>query len=411
MASVALCGHGIVGSGVAEVLIERADSFEKKCGEKLYLKSILDIVDFSHLSYGDRFVKDFAVIENDPEISVVVECIGGATFAYDFVKRAIMAGKSVVTSNKELIATKGAELLLLAREKKVKLYFEASVGGGVPIIRPMNQCLAANEISEILGIVNGTTNYILTKMKDDGISFEEALDEAFRLGYSERSDYKADVEGEDSRRKISILASLAFGSHIYPEDIYCDGITSVTKSDMEVADKQGYSIKLIAMSKKGEDGKVFAGVAPMYLPVDNQLASVSDVFNGILINGDVIGDVMFYGRGAGKLPTASAIAADIIDIVKSHGKSRRIFWEDEKKEFIGDFLDLSIKLAIRVSKSESATKSIEDIFNVYELSSTKDEYFVIANKDSGKNHLANIEELKRKENVISHYFICGESDD
>ncbi len=411
MASVAVCGHGIVGSGVAEVLIERADSFEKKCGEKLNLKAILDIVDFSHLPYGDRFVKDFVAIENDPDISVVVECIGGATFAYDFVKRALMAGKSVVTSNKELIATKGAELLALAKEKKVKLYFEASVGGGVPIIRPMNQCLSANEISEILGIVNGTTNYILTKMKDDGISFEEALDEAFRLGYSERSDYKADVEGEDSRRKISILASLAFGSHIYPQDIYCEGITSVSKSDMEVADSQGYAIKLIAMAKRDESGKVFAGVAPMYIPVDNQLASVSDVFNGILINGDVIGDVMFYGRGAGKLPTASAIVADIIDIVKSRGKSRRIFWEDEKKEFVGDFLNTKFKLAMRVQKSASVNENIEKLFDVYELSATKDENFVIANYDIGRNHLENIEKLKEKEEVISYYFICGESDD
>ncbi len=411
MASVALCGHGIVGSGVAEVLIERASSFEKKCGEELYLKAILDIVDFSHLSYGDRFVRDFAVIENDPEISVVVECIGGATFAYDFVKRALLAGKSVVTSNKELIATKGAELLAIAKEKKVKLYFEASVGGGVPIIRPMNQCLSANEISEILGIVNGTTNYILTKMKDDGISFDEALNEAFRLGYSERTDYKADVEGEDSRRKIAILAALAFGSHIYPADIYCDGITSVSKTDMEIADKQGFAIKLIAMAKKNEDGKIAAGVSPMYIPVDNQLASVADVFNGILIKGDVTGDVMFYGRGAGKLPTASAIAADIIDIVKSHGKSRRIFWEDEKRESIGDFLDIKLRLAMRVRKSETATKNIEELFDVYENSGYKDELFIIAAADSCKNQLAKIEKLKEKEEVLSHYFICGESDD
>lgn len=327
MAKVALLGHGVVGSGVAELLMKNAGSIAKRAGEEIEIKYILDIRDFPGLEYSDRFVRDYDVIEHDPEIEVVIEVIGGIKPAYEFVSRAILAGKSVVTSNKELVAARGAQLLELATQNGVKFLFEASVGGGIPIIRPMHQCLAANELDGITGILNGTTNYILTKMAKDHAPFDETLKTAQQLGYAE-SNPAADIEGTDACRKICILASLAFGRHIYPEYVHTEGITRLSSQDIAAAAAMGATVKLLGVARKAEDGRVFILVAPFVVPHDHVLANVEDVFNGILVTGDAIGEVTFFGRGAGKLPTASAVVADIIDCVKHRAEGNNIQWKD-----------------------------------------------------------------------------------
>jgi homoserine dehydrogenase len=327
MVQVAILGFGTVGSGVAEVIEENNAHISEKVAEELRLKYILDVREFPDSPFADRFVKDFSVIEADPEVSVVVETIGGATIAYDFTKRALSAGKSVVTSNKELVATKGYELLQLAKEHGANYLFEASVGGGIPIISPINSCLAGNQISQIVGILNGTTNYILTRMIKAGISFEEALAEAQANGYAER-DPSADVEGADACRKICILSSLAFGRHVYPQQVPTEGITKITLADVDNAGQVGYKIKLLGRAIRREDGKLCAYVAPHLVSQENQLSTVENVFNAITVVGNAIGEVMFYGRGAGKLPTASAVVADVMDAAK-HKSGRPIMsWEE-----------------------------------------------------------------------------------
>ena len=326
MVNVAILGFGIVGSGVAEVLTAHENSIERKTGGLIRLKYILDVREFSDSPFAGKFVKDFGVIENDPEVDIVVETIGGATVALDFTRRALKAGKSVVTSNKELVAAHGYELTQLAKEKGVCYLFEASVGGGIPIIRPLSQCLAANEILEIYGILNGTTNYILTRMIRAGLSFDAALKEAQDNGYAER-DPSADVEGRDACRKICILAAIAFGRHIYPEQVPTKGITGITLADVDYAESAGKNIKLLGRAIRGEDGRVCAFVAPHLVDRSNPLAGVEDVFNGISVRGDAIGDVMFYGRGAGKLPTASAVVADVMDVARNMGHRKALSWE------------------------------------------------------------------------------------
>lgn len=325
MVNVAILGFGTVGSGVAEVLSGHEESIARKADELIRLKYILDVREFADSPFADQFVKDFSVIENDPEVDIVVETIGGATVALDFTKRALQAGKSVITSNKELVATYGYELLQLAKSKGVSYLFEASVGGGIPIIRPLSQCLAANDILEIYGILNGTTNYILTRMIQAGLPFETALKEAQDNGYAER-DPSADIEGHDACRKICILAAIAFGRHIYPQQVPTEGITKVTLSDVDYADGAGKKIKLLGRAIRMEDGKVCAYVAPHLVDVSHPLAGVVDVFNGISVRGDAIGDVMFYGRGAGKLPTASAVVADVIDAAKHINTKKYLEW-------------------------------------------------------------------------------------
>ncbi len=327
MVKIAILGFGTVGSGVAEVIEKNQSAIAARAAEGIEVKYIVDIRDFPDSPWADRVIHDFSVVERDPEVRIVVETIGGAKVAYDFTRRALLAGKSVVTSNKELVATHGAELLKLARERNLNYLFEASVGGGIPIIRPINQCLAANEISGICGILNGTTNYILTKMEKTGASFESTLKEAQALGYAE-ADPTADVEGADACRKICILASLAFGRQIYPKDVFTTGITTLTAQDIAIARSAGYTIKLLGRAQLQEDGRVCAFVAPHLVPEDSPLHSVDDVFNAILVSGDAIGDVMFYGRGAGKLPTASAVVADVIDAVKHFTARKYIYWED-----------------------------------------------------------------------------------
>ena len=327
MISVALMGHGVVGSGVAEILYTHKQKLFAAIGEEIDLKHILDLREFPDSPFADRFTKDFNVIADDIEVRVVVETMGGLHPAYEFVKECLSRGKSVVTSNKELVAAYGAELLSIASQQSANFLFEASVGGGIPIIRPINQCLVANNVSEIAGILNGTTNFILTKMFYEGMGFDEALKLAQELGYAERNP-EADVEGHDACRKICILASLAFGKHIYPDAVHTEGITKITAADVAYAESWGGVIKLIGSVKKLGRDCIDIIVAPMFVPSHSQLSSIDDVFNGIMVRGDCTGDVVFYGKGAGKLPTASAVVADVVDCIK-HLKTRKyLSWAD-----------------------------------------------------------------------------------
>ncbi|MCD7774597.1 MAG: homoserine dehydrogenase [Clostridiales bacterium] len=344
---VAVMGYGTVGSGVVELLYKNHDSIVKKSmQESLELKYILDLRDFPDSPYQDKFIKDFNIILNDPEVKIVVETMGGITFAYDYVKKLLLSGKSVVTSNKELVAEKGYELLCIAKEKNVNFLFEASVGGGIPIIRPITQCLAANEIDEIAGILNGTTNYILTKMITEQASFEDALKNAQALGYAEK-DPTADVEGDDSCRKICILASLCFGKHVYPKDVHTEGITKISLSDVAYANSWGGVIKLIAAAKRLDNGKITVTVGPAFVQNHSQLANVDDVFNAILVRGDAIGDVVFYGRGAGKMPTASAVVADVIDAAKHTLKKKNFGWDNAEENYVIDYREQTAALYVR----------------------------------------------------------------
>ncbi len=313
MVNVAILGFGVVGSGVAEVLTQNKKIIENKLGCEINIKYILDLREFPGDPFESLVVHDFNIILNDPEVSVVAEMMGGSHPAYDFSKAALEAGKSVVTSNKEVVANFGAELLEIAKAHGVAYLFEASVGGGIPIIRPMCNDLASNNITEISGILNGTTNYILTKMADEGASFDDVLRDAQEKGYAERNP-AADVEGLDAARKIVILAALAYGKLISPNSIYTEGITNITGEDVEFASSFGYALKLIGHAEI-MDGKALCMVSPRLIHVSNPLSSINDVFNGILLDGDMVGKVMFYGPGAGKLPTASAVCADIVDAI------------------------------------------------------------------------------------------------
>lgn len=351
MAKIAILGLGTVGSGVAEVLSKNAASITKKAGEPIEVKYVLGRHDYPDSPYNHLVVKDFSIIENDPEISVVAECIGGTDAARDYTLRAMKAGKSVVTSNKEVVAEYGDEFLAIAREKNLNYLYEASVGGGIPIIRPLGSCLAANEIEEIYGILNGTTNYILTKMIKEGLSFDVCLKEAQEKGYAE-ADPTADVEGFDACRKICILASLSFGRHVYPRQVPTQGITKITAADVAMAEAAGMKIKLLGRAIRLEDGRVVAYVSPHLLPEDHQLAGVEDVFNGIVVRGDAIGDVMFYGRGAGKLPTASAVSADIIDAVKHKERRQNMDWAPAQGDVVGEYEDLPMRWYIRTDERE-----------------------------------------------------------
>ena len=333
MAKIAIMGFGTVGSGVLEVCRRNAASIARRAGKPVEVKYILDVRDFSSSPDAALFTNSIDTILSDPEIKVVVETIGGTKFAYPYVRRCLESGRSVCTSNKEMVATYGAELLALAREHGVAFLFEASVGGGTPIITPMHQCLAANHISRIQGIVNGTTNFMLTKMKRENMSFEQALKIAQQLGYAETKDPGDDVDGRDACRKIAILASLACGHHVYPDNIPTRGIRDITVADVKAAEKLDCAIKLIAWYDEGENGKMAVGVEPMLVPDTNQLAGVDDVFNAVLMQGDMLGDVVFYGKGAGKLPTASAVVADVIDALKDGAKIHdSLFWKPAPKQ-------------------------------------------------------------------------------
>ena len=352
MVNVGIIGYGTVGSGVFEVLNTNSKSIEVRAGEEIKVKRICDLRDFPGDEAEKLITHDFNDILNDKEISIVVETIGGTKPAYDFVKASIEAGKSVCTSNKELVAKFGAGLIKLAKKHNVNFLFEASVGGGIPIIRPLNYALTAEEILEIKGILNGTTNFILTKMNDEGLDYETVLKEAQAMGYAEKNP-TADVEGFDTCRKIAILTSLAYGKQVDFEDIKTEGISKITKEDMEYAKALNVSIKLIGESKK-ENGVVYARVAPALINREQPLYGVHDVFNAIFVKGNMVDDVMFYGRGAGKLPTASAVVADIIEAVKYKDRHVGIIWEEEKLE-LGDIKEYRQSFFVRVPAAMKET--------------------------------------------------------
>lgn len=322
-------GYGTIGSGVAEILEENRDVITGQAGQEIELKYVLDLREFPDSPVADKIIHDFKIIEEDPEIQIVVETMGGLNPAYPFVKACLMAGKHVVTSNKALVAAYGTELLAIARKKKVNFFFEASVGGGIPIIRPLYRCLMGERIEEITGILNGTTNYILTKMDKEGDTFENALREAQNLGYAERNP-EADVEGHDTCRKIAILTAMAVGKEVDYQDIYTEGITKITDIDFKYAEKMGVSVKLFGTSRI-RNGKVNAYVAPVMINSSHPLYGVSDVFNGIMVRGNMLGVSMFYGSGAGKLPTASAVIADMIEAAQNLKKNVPMGWGDEKQ--------------------------------------------------------------------------------
>lgn len=363
MVEIAVMGYGTVGSGVVEVLTKHADSIAGRAKEQIDIKYILDLRDFPDSPFAGKFTKSFDTILNDPEVKIVVEVMGGLHPAFEYVKSCLEKGKSVVTSNKELVAAKGAELLKIAQKNNLNFLFEASVGGGIPIIRPISQCLAANEVVEIAGILNGTTNFILTKMIREKKGFEETLALAKKLGYAERNP-AADVEGFDACRKICILASLAYGKHVYPEQVHTEGISKITLADVEYAAAWGGVVKLIGMVKMLKNNKVQIIVCPMFLPRESQLATVDDVFNGILVRGDSTGDVVFYGKGAGKLPTASAVVADVIDCVK-HFKARKyLYWDDGSADYVEDYLENEVAMYVlaKADDEASAIKKITALF-------------------------------------------------
>ena len=390
MVKIAIMGFGVVGSGVGEVLRLHVDSIAKRAKEEIRIKYILDLRDFPDSPFAGRFIKDFDTILNDPEVQIVVEVMGGLHPAYDYVKACLENGKSVVTSNKELVAAKGAELLAIAQKNNLNFLFEASVGGGIPIIRPISQCLAANDVIGIAGILNGTTNFILTKMIREQMTFEDALALAQKLGYAERNP-AADIEGQDACRKICILASLAFGRHVYPEQVHTEGIQNLTLADVEYAESWGGVIKLIGRVKMLESGKIQIICCPMFIDRDSQLANVDDVFNGILVRGDATGDVVFYGKGAGKLPTASAVVADVIDCVK-HLKARKyLFWEDGSPDYVEDYLEDMLPMYVRAT-AENASVAL----------GTADALFggvqQLSRKDAPRNELAFVtKEMKERD--------------
>ncbi len=357
---VAVMGYGTVGSGVVEVITKNHDSIVKRSTQnEVEVKYILDLRDFPGDPHEDKMIKDFNIILNDDDVKVVVETMGGLHPAYEFVSSCLKAGKSVVTSNKELVAAKGYELLQYASENNVNFLFEASVGGGIPIIRPIAQCLAANEFDEVAGILNGTTNFILTMMIEKNMSFEEALKIAQDNGYAEK-DPTADVEGHDAGRKICILASLCFGKHVYPDSVYTEGITKITLDDVAYIGAYGGVIKLLGRAKKMDDGKIFAMVSPAIVMNGSQLASVSDVFNAILVRGNATGDVVFYGKGAGKLPTASAVVADVIDCARNLDRKKPMGWDDAEENYVVDYKSAVTPLYIRAEVVDKA-KALEDV--------------------------------------------------
>ncbi len=357
MIQVAVLGYGTVGSGVVEVIETNKTDINKKAGEELNVKYILDLRDFPGDPYEKKVVHDFNVILNDPEVAVICETMGGLKPAYDFSKKALLSGKSVCTSNKELVAAHGPELIQLARENHCNYLFEASVGGGIPIIRPLNYSLTAERLDGITGILNGTTNYILTKMDKEGADFDDVLKEAQEKGYAERNP-EADVEGYDACRKIAILSSLMCGKTVKYEDIYTEGITKISAADFLYAKQMNKSVKLLAMSRDTKDG-FFAMVAPFMISRDHPLYSVSDVFNAVYVHGNMLGDSMYYGRGAGKLPTASAVVSDVIDCARHLGKTIMCFWDEEIVK-VTNIEDAKCQFFVRVNADQK--EAVSEIF-------------------------------------------------
>lgn len=350
MVNVAVLGYGTVGSGVVEVIEKNKDMVNKKSGQELHVKYILDLRDFPGDPYEDKVVHDFDKILNDDEVAIVCETMGGVGAAYQFTRAALERGKSVCTSNKELVAKHGPELLQIARAHNCNYLFEASVGGGIPIIRPLNYSLTAERIEAISGILNGTTNYILTKMEQDGADFDTVLKEAQEKGYAERNP-EADVEGHDACRKIAILSSLMMGMNVDSEKIYTEGITRITADDFVYAKAAGRSIKLLARSRALSGDEVLAMVAPFMIDKKHPLAMVNGVFNAVFVTGNMLGDSMYYGRGAGKLPTASAVVSDVVDCARHLGRVIMCFWEDKDAK-LADISDMENRYFLRIKTSD-----------------------------------------------------------
>ena len=373
MIHVAVLGYGTVGSGVVEVIEKNKDMVNKKAGDELNVKYILDLRDFPGDPYENKVVHDFDVIVNDPEVGIVCEVMGGVGAAYNFTKRALEAGKSVCTSNKELVAAHGPELLALAKANNCNYLFEASVGGGIPIIRPLNYSLTAEKIEAITGILNGTTNYILSKMENEGADFESVLKKAQAKGYAEANP-AADVEGHDACRKIAILSSLMLGQHVNSDNIYTEGITAITAKDFTFAKKMGMSIKLLAMSKALDGDKAVAMVSPCLISSDHPLKMVNGVFNAVFVRGNMLGDSMYYGRGAGKLPTASAVVSDVIDCARHMGKVIMCFW-DAKEANMVSIDETSRKFFVRLdNKGEALARELFGDFKPVRVEWIEDEF-------------------------------------
>ncbi len=362
MINIAVLGYGTVGSGVVEVINTNQDSINRRAGDEIRIKYVLDLRDFPGDPVQEVLVHDYETIVSDPEVDIVVEVMGGLEPAHTFVKRALEAGKSVATSNKALVAKFGPELMDIARNKNINFLFEASCGGGIPIIRALNQSLTADEIDEVTGILNGTTNYMLTKMDAEGSRFESVLKEAQEKGYAE-ADPTADVEGYDACRKIAILSSLAYGKFLNYEKIHTEGITKITPEDMKYAGAMGMSIKLLATSRKLSEDSYYAVVAPFLIGRDNPLYSVNDVYNGIFVHGNVLGDAMFYGSGAGKLPTASAVVADVVDEAKHLHENLPNEWTNQPLP-LADPDQVSGRFFVRVQTTD--LQLIQDAFGEVE---------------------------------------------
>ncbi len=363
MVYAAILGYGTVGSGVAAVLEQNEKMITKKAGEEISVKYILDLRDFPGDPNEAKVVHDFAVILEDPSVSVICETMGGTEPAYTFSKKALLAGKSVCTSNKELVANHGPELLRLARENNCNYLFEASVGGGIPIIRPMNYSLTAEAIDGITGILNGTTNYILTKMEREGADFGSVLQEAQEKGYAEKNP-EADVEGYDACRKIAILSSLMLGKTVNYENIYTEGITKITAEDFRYAKALDQSIKLLAVSKMTEEGCMVM-VAPFMIPAAHALHGVNDVYNAVYVHSNMLGNSMYYGRGAGKLPTASAVVSDVVDCARHQGKTVMCFWDEEEVE-LADYRAFPRRFFVRADAGLLDEEKAESLFGTIE---------------------------------------------
>ncbi|MBQ6660555.1 MAG: homoserine dehydrogenase [Lachnospiraceae bacterium] len=375
---VAILGYGTVGSGVFGVIRENAAVIEKRVGWPIEVKYVLDLREFPGDPVEPFLVHDFRKIIEDPEVEIIVEVMGGLKPAYDFVKEALLSGRSVCTSNKELVAAYGAELIAIAKEKNINFLFEASVGGGIPVIRQLMRSVTADEVEEVSGILNGTTNYMMTRMREDGISFDEALADAQANGFAERNP-AADIEGYDACRKIAILTSLAYGQQVDYQDIYTEGITKITEADVAYAKSMKHGIKLIARSYQ-KDGKIYAMVSPMMVRKKNPLYPVNGVFNAIKLRGNMLGDIMFYGMGAGKYPTASAVVSDVIDAAKHRSTNIPILWSTEKLD-LGKKDDMEGRFFVRVdAESAERAKAIFDIHKVVSLPEYPQEFaFVTKN--------------------------------
>ncbi len=401
MIQIAILGFGVVGSGTAEVLTENKAIIEKKVGQPFNIKYILDLRDFPNSPFADKIIHDFNIIANDPEVTLVAEMMGGSHPAYDFTKTCLEAGKSVVTSNKEVVANFGTELLEIAKAHGVSYLFEASVGGGIPIIRPMNQDLSSNHITAVNGILNGTTNYILTKMETEGTPFVDVLKDAQRLGYAEANP-TADIEGLDAARKIVILAAMAFSKRIDPSSIPCEGITKITVEDMETARELGYAIKLIGHTEE-QNGKILCMVSPRLVPIGNPIAGVSDVFNGILVDANMVGQVMFYGPGAGKLPTASAVVADMIDIMEHTPANIKVpEWSDATPEDIMDFSMYTCQHLVVLNAPLSAVNEFSSVFGAKKICGKDGRVAIITSERSETDMSALLSRANETYPVISH---------